>query len=104
MLKILIEMPIVKACSAKECGYNTDSSCHARAITVGNRVHPGCDTYLILSGSESHTKARQRQAGVGACKMPSCKHNEDFECNAEKIDIGQVMDKVNCLTYVQRAH
>ena len=103
MKKISIEMAVVTACSVTQCGYNTDSACHARAITVGDNVHPGCDTYFSLSGSDSHSKAKQRQAGVGACKMSSCQHNYDYECNADKIAVGQVMSRVDCLTYSQCA-
>jgi hypothetical protein len=39
-----IEMPDVDGCDATECAYNMKGDCHARAITVGDGVHPGCDT------------------------------------------------------------
>jgi hypothetical protein len=101
MNQISIEMPLVEACSATECAYNTGRCCHARAITVGDGVHPGCDTYFGSAGA-SHTKAIQRTAGVGACKVSGCRHNDDFECMAEHITVGSMSDAVSCLTYSHR--
>jgi hypothetical protein len=99
MKQISIEMPLVAQCSVSECAYNTDSCCHARAITVGDGVHPGCDTFL---GSASHSKAKQRTAGVGACKVSACQYNEDYECITEQITIGHASNSVCCLTYQRR--
>lgn len=101
MKQISIEMPLVATCSATECAYNTSNSCHARAITVGDGVHPGCDTYFGSAGV-SHTKAIQRTAGVGACKVSDCRHNEDYECVAEQISVGQSTNVISCLTYSHR--
>lgn len=100
MKRIPIEMPIVRECSVTECTYNTDTSCHAKAITVGSNVHPDCDTYF--STSATHTRARERTAGVGACKMSDCSFNDDFECVAEEIRVGYRMERINCLTYAHR--
>ncbi len=103
MIRISVEMPAVTACSVSECAYNTGSACHARAITVGNQVHPGCDTYFNLGEAiENHTKATQRQAGVGACKMFNCQFNEDFECMAEEVSVGLSDNMISCLTYQHR--
>lgn len=102
MQKISIEMPVVTDCSVLACAYNTESTCKARAITVGDKVHPDCDTYFSSTGSSDHAKGRSLQAGVGACKMSNCQHNEDYECVAEKISVGQVMNRINCLTFSQR--
>jgi hypothetical protein len=99
MKQISVEMPVVEQCSVTECAYNTDRCCHARAITVGHGVHPGCDTYLA---SSSHTKAKQRTAGVGACKVSACRHNEDYECIADGISVGHTSDDITCLTYSPR--
>lgn len=101
MQNMSMEMPVVTECSVSGCAYNTDTSCRARAITVGSKVHPDCDTYFSMSGP--HSKAKQRQAGVGACKMSDCRHNDDYECVADRISVGQIMDRINCLTYIQRA-
>lgn len=92
---IATDMPEVSRCAATECAYNTDSACHARAITIGDGNHPDCDTYFNNNG---HTK-RERIAGVGACKVTGCTHNQDFECSADKIELGYSGDSVNCLTY-----
>ncbi|MFV8783528.1 DUF1540 domain-containing protein [Microbulbifer sp. SA54] len=92
---IATDMPEVSSCAAIECAYNTDSACHARAITIGDGKDPDCDTYF----SNSHHTKRARIAGVGACKITDCNHNDDYECSAEKIELGYSGDTVNCLTY-----
>lgn len=92
---IATDMPEVSRCAASECAYNTDSACHARAITIGDGDDPDCDTFFSNS---KHTK-RERVAGVGACKVTGCSHNLDFECSAEQIELGYSGDTVNCLTY-----
>jgi len=100
MKQIPIEMPLVRECSVTGCTYNANDACHARAITVGTAVHPDCDTYF--SSTASHTKAIERSAGVGACKMSDCNYNDDYECIAEEIKVGFRMERVNCLTYAHR--
>jgi hypothetical protein len=94
-----IEMPLVSQCSVSECAYNANSCCHARAITVGDGLHPGCDTYLF---SDPHSRAQQRTAGVGACKVSACQHNDDYECMADSITVGSAGGQVTCLTYHHR--
>lgn len=96
MKTISIEMPVVSECAAIDCAYNVSRNCHARAITVGDDAHPGCDTFLKSRG---HTKAARRTAGIGACKVSACKFNEDFECMTESIRVG---DEISCLTYMAR--
>ncbi|MFS2002817.1 DUF1540 domain-containing protein [Duganella sp. CT11-25] len=99
MQQISIEMPLVAQCSVVECAYNSNQCCHARAITVGNGVHPGCDTYLAAA---PHSGETRRNAGVGACKVSSCRHNEDYECVTEQITVGHASASVRCLTYQAR--
>jgi hypothetical protein len=98
MKQISIEMPLVETCLAAECAYNTHNKCHAKAITVGDGVHPGCDTYLGLNGG-AHSSAQERRAGVGACKVGGCEFNEDFECMAEQIAVGSSGNGIGCLTF-----
>ena len=98
-MKIMIELPVVGKCTVAECAYNTDDSCHARAITIGDGAIPHCDTLFCGSG---HIQATNIQAGVGACKVNSCSFNEDLECTAERITVGLVEENVECLTYVAR--
>jgi len=99
MNKITIEMPMVSKCMVSECSYNSSTKCHARAITIGDSVHPGCDTFT--AGLE-HTKHTKRIAGIGACKTASCKHNDDLECMAESIQVGMVRSEANCMTFALR--
>lgn len=98
-MKITINVPEILECTVTECAYNVDVACHAKAITVGDGVHPGCDTYL--GGCSSHTK-RGRTAGVGACKATGCSHNEDYECTADSIKVGFKGSTIDCLTYSAR--
>ena len=99
MKKFTLEMPLVAKCSASDCAYNISSNCHARAITIGDSTHPGCDTFL---GGASHTKQAKLIAGIGACKMGSCKFNDDLECIAENIQVGMAGTKANCMTFSTR--
>ncbi|HEX5338496.1 MAG TPA: DUF1540 domain-containing protein [Gallionella sp.] len=99
MNKITIEMPMVTKCMVDECSYNGSSKCHARAITIGDSIHPGCDTFL--AGASLASKAKQ-VAGIGACKTAACKHNEDLECMAESVQIGMVRNEANCMTFSMR--
>jgi hypothetical protein len=99
MKQMTIEMPLVAACSATECAYNVDKACHARAITIGDGIHPGCDTFL--AGSR-HAREVKRVAGVGACKVAGCKFNEDLECVTDNVRVGMVGEQVNCMTYMAR--
>lgn len=99
MKKLTIEMPMVTKCMVSECSYNGSTKCHARAITIGDSIHPGCDTFL--AGAE-HTKHTEQIAGIGACKTASCKHNEDLECMAESIQVGMIKSEANCMTFALR--
>jgi len=100
MMTITIEMPSVSDCSAEECAYNTDNQCHARAITVGDGAHPGCDTFFHAS---AHNRETRRIAGVGACKVTGCLYNEDYECQSDSISVGQQGGSIQCLTYSAKA-
>lgn len=99
MESITIEMPVVSECSATECAYNRNRACQARAITVGNGVHAGCDTYC---DSTQRAKRSLASAGIGACKMADCKFNDGLECMAPSIQMGRVQKQVNCMTYSAR--
>lgn len=99
MIPIMVEMPTVSQCSVRECAYNTDESCHARAITVGDGTHPGCDTFF---GSAAHSHAADRRAGVGACKVSICRYNDDFECSADQIAVAKSGGSVCCQTFAPR--
>ncbi|WP_346837248.1 DUF1540 domain-containing protein [Microbulbifer sp. SAOS-129_SWC] len=93
---IATDMPEVAQCAATQCAFNANTACHARAITIGSPDAPDCDTYF---GNSSHTHSG-RTAGVGACKMADCKHNDDLECAADSIQVGpNGGGSINCLTY-----
>ena len=98
-MEMTIDMPFVDTCSISECGYNKDNNCHARAITIGDSVHPGCDTSFL--GAPSHTHANS-VAGVGACKVTSCNFNNDLECNADSISVSMKENSIQCITYQAR--
>ena len=99
-MRFTIEMPKIDTCEATGCAYNVERACHARAITVGHGVHPGCDTYVVTG---RHVPDRSDTAGVGACKVEVCKHNRDLECTASSIRVDVNDDQVECETFEQRA-
>lgn len=98
-MKITVDMPVVAECDATDCAYNVNSACHARAITIGDGVSPGCDTYFSSGG---HAREAKRIAGVGACKVTGCSYNQDFECTTENISVGSQGGLVHCLTFTRR--
>ncbi len=98
-MKMTIDMPLVQGCSVTNCAYNNKSRCHAKAITIGDGVHPGCDTYL--NSTAEHTRMNV-VAGVGACKVTGCRHNTDFECMADNIDVAILEKVANCMTFSAR--
>ena len=95
-----MDMPSVKRCDAEECAYNKGRQCHALAITVGDEMHPRCDTFCAYSfkGGDSTQVGR-----VGACKVSDCTYNEKLECSASSIYVGPHMQKdFDCKTYEKR--
>lgn len=95
MLKLL-NMTRVAECSIVECAYNARHACHAIAITVGNGDMPMCDTfYVAREHSNDHG-----HAGVGACKISTCRHNHELECGASSVLVGKLEARVRCITYV----
>lgn len=98
-MQITIEMPMVADCMVRECAYNVDEACYARAITIGDGVHPGCDTFF---GTPTHSRVHSLRAGVGACKVMACRHNDDLECQAESIRVARQGTEVRCMTFSAR--
>ena len=98
-MKITVEMPRVGSCSATECAYNRDAQCHAKAITIGDGTHPGCDTFT--DGDHGRTRMKMT-AGVGACKVTGCSHNSDLECTADRIEVARNQSSVDCITFSPR--
>lgn len=95
-MKMTIDMPLVDTCTVSECGYNHDDKCHARAITIGDGMHPGCDTSFLGAPTRTHAET---QAGVGACKVIGCAFNNDLECSADKITVSIKDAGIQCMTY-----
>jgi hypothetical protein len=93
-----LRMPIVTECARHDCSYNCEGNCHARAITVGDGVHPACDTFLR---SAEHAEADTPVAGVGACKVAACAHNKRLECHARAIRMGLHRGHADCLTFAR---
>lgn len=94
-MKFVLEMPQVSACAVRRCAYNAEGRCHAKAITVGDGVHPGCDTFVR---TDHHTH-EPSIAGVGACKVEACRHNRDLECAARRIRVEHDAGGARCATY-----
>lgn len=98
-MKITLEMPQVAKCAVGECAYNLDQACHAKAVTVGDGSHPACDTFFT---APAHARAVAIRAGVGACKVTDCRHNDDLECTASRIEVGLKGGEADCLTFEPR--
>lgn len=88
-------MPRVSECEVYDCAYNSNKTCHAIAITIGDWERPMCDTFIqsLRHGGTKET------AGVGACKIVSCTHNTNFECCADSVIIGRSANKGKCITF-----
>ena len=99
-MKVANEMSLVSRCVAASCAYNLNQRCHAKGITVGDGITPGCDTFL---DSPTHNKETRRIAGVGACKVSACSFNQDYECTAASVEVGFAEDDIRCLTFHQAA-
>lgn len=99
MQTITIEMPVVSQCLVTECAYNVHDRCCARAITIGDGVHPGCDTFFEAS---THSRMHAMAAGVGACKVTGCRYNDDLECQADSIQVQWRGKTVDCMTFSAR--
>ncbi|MGD9389312.1 MAG: DUF1540 domain-containing protein [Thioalkalispiraceae bacterium] len=95
-MKMTIDMPLVETCTVSDCGYNKADKCHARAITIGDGIHPGCDTSFLGAPSRTHANT---MAGVGACKITGCSFNDDLECNADSISVKMQDNSIQCMTY-----
>ncbi|GID27361.1 DUF1540 domain-containing protein [Paractinoplanes brasiliensis] len=90
----MLEMPRVQSCTVTSCGYNHDG-CTAFAVTIGSAISAECDTYV--TGDKGGMG--QALAQVGACKRSDCTHNENLECRAPAIVVGESGDKADCMTY-----
>jgi hypothetical protein len=91
------ELPPVQDCSVNSCSYNSDSACHAGAITIaGDHAH--CGTFVEIS----FRAGLDRSGLVGACHRSDCRHNQQLECSAPGIRVGSGADAADCLTYEAR--
>ncbi|PDP85441.1 DUF1540 domain-containing protein [Glycomyces fuscus] len=91
-----MDMPVVNSCQVDACAYNTEHTCHALAITVGNSTHAQCDTFF---GAREQGGDPASTGHVGACKMADCQHNVHLECQAPGISVGFDQKQADCLTY-----
>jgi len=91
------DMPQVQHCSATSCSYNQDSNCHVGAITIGGD-HAHCGTFVEIS----FRGGMDRAGLVGACHRSECRFNQNLECTAPSVDIGESTDVADCLTYEAR--
>jgi len=92
-----MDMPQVKTCNANECAFNQGNNCHALAVTIGDENAAACDTFVKNGGTKGGKMTEI--AGVGACKMEDCQHNEGLYCTASSIQVEQTADGAVCATY-----
>jgi hypothetical protein len=62
MKHMAIDMPIVAEYLASECTDNVGMNCHAKAITVGNSLHAGCDTFFRVPATPGRPPGRRGSA------------------------------------------
>lgn len=98
-MELNIDVSVVEQCSIKECAYNENAQCHAKAITIGDGAIPHCDT-LYTDGPQQHFT--HSVAGVGACKVTGCIHNKELECGASSISVGMMDGDVQCLAFTMK--
>lgn len=89
----------VQGCDVSWCAYNHEQNCHARAITIGEGIHPACDTFFP---AERQARDIAHTAGVGACKVSACRHNSDLECAAGAIHVSVHDNHADCMTFAPR--
>lgn len=94
-----MEMSMVMKCEVDDCAYNVDSCCRTMAITIGDGVHPRCDTFCQSANKGGNVGST---AGVGACKVSICNHNTNLECQAPGISVGYGEQDADCLTFEPR--
>jgi hypothetical protein len=95
----MASLPKVAKCDITECAYNHEKMCHASAITVGNGLHPRCETFFSRSQKGGDIGAIGK---VGACKSANCEYNQNLECQAPEINVGCQGSEVDCLTFEAR--
>jgi hypothetical protein len=92
------QMPPIRQCEEKECAFHRTSKCHAFAITVGGPEdpRPNCDTFF-----KTRTRCGKEDisAGVGACKVLTCKFNELLMCLAPNVNVQVYNGRAECATY-----
>ncbi|HEY3356042.1 MAG TPA: DUF1540 domain-containing protein [Polyangia bacterium] len=92
-----IQLSKIAMCEAKQCAYNRQGECHAAAVTIGDGMHPMCDTFMAgKQGGVPETGA------VGACKVADCRFNQSLECGAGKIELGLHDGHADCRTFTHR--
>ena len=89
-------MTKIISCNVKVCSYNMNNQCHTYGITIGEEK-PICDTFInndVKGGMDEIT------GGIGACKVISCKFNNNFECeHHEGIKIKMNESYADCISY-----
>ncbi|MFB9378442.1 DUF1540 domain-containing protein [Kineococcus gynurae] len=96
MASVNLELTPIHQCSVSGCTFNSDVSCHAPAITVGDHGANHCGTFLGLP--TKHGSAAKPV--VGACQLADCSHNTDLTCTASAVEMGtSASGETECLTY-----
>jgi hypothetical protein len=95
------KMPSVTECDVKSCAFNNENKCHALAINVGgpDDMCACCDTFFKTKNKGGIDSAI---AGVGACKVKDCAHNDMLECAAKGIHVVSHSGHADCATFTAR--
>ena len=95
---MMTEMPKIRECDVKMCGYNKEDKCHAMAINVGGSG-PICDAFVEATAKCGETEII---GGVGACKVKDCRFNDCLMCSAAGIDVKWYGSQAMCETFKKR--
>jgi Domain of Unknown Function (DUF1540) len=103
MLMIDHGVSCVSGCAISECVHNDAEQCRTPTLSVGDGFRPQCLNYRRKVGVFPALQvSHQIRAVVGACSVVPCAHNEDFECRADRIKIGEIGGHGSCVSFVER--
>lgn len=89
----------VRNCEVRDCFYNQEKICTARAITVGSEKAK-CETWMVSERTHSN---KMNSALVGACHVGECEYNQSYFCHAAKdIEVKIIDNMAQCATYEPR--
>ena len=89
-------------CRVRNCFYNKDEYCSKGDILVGGKHanetrDTSCESFVEKKGS-SYTSAMDHPSRTIAidCEAVKCTYNENYKCNADKVEIAGACNACDC--------